>query len=939
MGNNRFFFSLRWKLALLFGVVFLVLHSVFSYVSYLKAIDEFAIDRKKVQDSHINIAKALTEDSFLVLEQFAELLAMVKEFSSYEENPHHHIPALDENWSQWQLSWGMENVTFFNHQAVRLKSWGSQLQTSAATVKQVLLKEIPEHQIFCSDNCYQQTIIPVIGKSGVTGAFSVIRSFADVLINYKRATSSDIGVLISDPTIGRHDGAAEKPRWCYKLWGMTLPEKNMPVFEYISHHYTIAELWAHSKTVKVAGSVFEVRVFPVQQNTAFSPPFFLLVDDITSDVGNLDKNLTHVWLYGIISLSGSLLLLILVLHLSLRRVAMLSQALPLLSKNQYDRFRKEVAARKIFSLGYDELDKLNHTALTLTDQLEHLEREVRNNTFMLMEKSQDLAIERDFIRQLVEVAPIIIITQKLNGMILTINQAGVDSFEADSRSIVGKVFDVFLPDSDQEHLKKLNQLRIGECTERFQIDGILVTESGKQRDTSWLHSILKSNNHREETVILTLGVDMSVSKIAEDKIFRMAAYDYLTGLGNSRKFHEELTLELALARRHEYQVALFYLDLDQFRIINDNSDYKTGDNLLVQVANVLKNSIRSTDLLCRVGADEFTIVIPHAELAGVQYLARKINEVLMAQNLSFAGKTYQVSTSIGIAIFPGHGLTVNELLANADLAMYQAKASGTGQYHIFSPDYEYQSKLKRMVYWQGIIEDALEKDKFVLLYQPILNIKTNVIDHFECLIRLRQDDGQLMEVDFISYAEELGLVGKIDRLLLKKTVQKHIELNRQGKDYKLTVNISGCSFNDATIFEDISRLLNVPDVNPEKIIFEITEASIVANFSAAEILISQIKELGCQFALDDFGVGFSSFYYLKHFPADYVKIDCSFIRHIDKSDDDKVFVKALTVVAQALGKQTVAEFVENEAILAILKESGFDYAQGYHIGKAAPFIE
>ncbi|WP_246247082.1 diguanylate cyclase domain-containing protein [Candidatus Methylobacter favarea] len=663
---------MRWKLAILFGGVFLALHSVFSYVSYLNAIDEFAIARKNIKNSHINIAKTLTEDSFLVLEQFAELLAMVREFSSYEKNPQHHIPALDENWSQWQLSWGMENVTFFNHEAVPLKSWGSQLLTSAAKVKQVVQNETPEHQIFCSDNCYQQTIIPVNGKSKITGAFSIIRSFADVIIKYKRATSSDIGVLVANTAADSARGAMWKHHWSYKLWGMTLPEKNVPVFEYISRNYTLAELWAHSKTIEMAGSVFEVRVFPVQQYTGFSPPFFLMVDDITSDVENLDKNLKHVWLYGVVSLSGSLLLLLLVLHLSLRRVTMLSQALPLLSQNQYDRFRKELTSQKNFTMGYDELDRLTHTALNLTDQLEQLEHQVRNHTFMLMEKSQDLASERDFIRQLVEVAPIIIITQKLNGIILTINQAGVDTFEADSCSIVGKVFDVFLPDSDREHLKKLNQLRDGKSTEQFQINGTLITESGKQRDTSWLHSLLKSNSHSEETVILTLGMDMSMSKIAEEKIFRMSAYDYLTGLGNRRKFHEEFTLQLALAKRHGYQVALFYLGLDRSRFINYESDYEAGDNLQVQVADVLKETIRSTDLLYRVGKDEFTLVIPHAEEPGVNSMAEKIKDMLTVRNFSFAGKACQISTRIGIAIFPGHGLTIDELMANADMTMHQA---------------------------------------------------------------------------------------------------------------------------------------------------------------------------------------------------------------------------------------------------------------------------
>jgi EAL domain-containing protein (putative c-di-GMP-specific phosphodiesterase class I) len=202
------------------------------------------------------------------------------------------------------------------------------------------------------------------------------------------------------------------------------------------------------------------------------------------------------------------------------------------------------------------------------------------------------------------------------------------------------------------------------------------------------------------------------------------------------------------------------------------------------------------------------------------------------------------------------------------------------------------------------------------------------------LLRLQQEDGQwVMPGDFIGHAEEIELTGKIDRWVLKKAVRKLIEFNRLGKEYKLAINLSGRLFSDATIYEDIARLLATPEVDPGKLILEVTETAAVSNFAAAEELLLRIKALGCQLALDDFGVGFSSFYYLKHFPVDYVKIDGSIIRRIHKSEDDKVFVKALSGVAQAFGKKTVAEFVENAEILAVLKEFEIDYAQGYYIGK------
>jgi EAL domain-containing protein (putative c-di-GMP-specific phosphodiesterase class I) len=352
------------------------------------------------------------------------------------------------------------------------------------------------------------------------------------------------------------------------------------------------------------------------------------------------------------------------------------------------------------------------------------------------------------------------------------------------------------------------------------------------------------------------------------------------------------------------------------------------------VANALKAAIRSTDLLCRLGGDEFTLLMPHADKSGVEHIATKINQVLKTKVFKCADKSYTASASIGVAIFPGNGSSVNELLANADLAMYRAKELGRGQYHIFDTDYDYRSKSNQTVQWRNILEDALINNKFVLFYQPILNIRTNQISHYECLIRLQQADGQIiMPNEFVYRAEELGLISKIDRIVLKKAVEQHIEFNRQGKKYKLSVNISRRTFEDPSIFEDFAKLFDNPEVDQKRIIFEITDSAAASNYQLTNVLIGKIKKLGCVLALNDFGVEYPSLHYLRNAPVDYVKIDGSLIRQIDKNSNDKDFVKALSEVAQAFGKKTVAEYVESEAVLAILREFGIDYAQGYHIGK------
>jgi diguanylate cyclase (GGDEF)-like protein/PAS domain S-box-containing protein len=935
MGSNSLFFSLRWKLAILFGSVLLILQSVFAFVSYLNAQDNFENDRKNIQANQINIAETLTKDSFLVLEQFAELVSVVNDSSEETINAQHNaVSSLNENWSRWQLIWDIENIAFFDKQGTRLKSWGKQLIDPDATVQRVLSDEVPEHQVFCPDNCYQQAIIPVMGRSEITGVFSVIRSFSDVIIKYHDATSSDIGVLIVDHTeVDKVKSASS--HWKYKLSAMTKPEKNMQVFEFITKHHEIDEFFNTSKRIEYDNAVYEVRIQPIQKTSRENkPPFFFFVNDITADIRHLNADLKQIWLYSFVGLLASLLLILLALHVSLRRITRLSKALPLLSRSHFDEFRKQIVVKDITNLGYDELDKLSFTALSLTDQLERLEKEMRSHTFSLMEKSQELAKERDFIGQLVELAPIIIIIQKLNGIILTINHAGLEGLEADSKTIIGKVFDVFIPESDLEHIKKLNRLRSGDNCDQVQLDGLLETETGKLHDVSWLHKLLPSKQQGDEPVIMTLGLDISERKIAEARNIRMAYYDYLTGLGNRRKFQEEFTQRLASAERYGYQLALLYLDLDRFKEINDTSGHEAGDNFLKMVANALKETIRVTDLLCRLGGDEFTLLLPHADMPGVEHIAKKINQVLKAQVFNNAGNNYTASASIGIAIFPLHGVTVNELMAHADLAMYKAKELGRGQHHLFNPDYDYRSKLNQTVQWRNILEDALANDRFVLFYQPMLTISSNEVSHFECLLRLQQADGKmLMPSEFVFRAEELGLIGKIDRIVLKKAVEKHLELNRLGKKFKLSVNISKRTFDDPAIFEDIAVLFSNPEVDQKRIIFEITDTAAVSNYQSTNALINRIKALGCILALNDFGVEYPSLHYLKNAPVDYVKIDGSLIRQLDKNGDDKIFVKALVELAHAFDKKIVAEFVESEAILIILREFGIDYAQGYHIGK------
>jgi diguanylate cyclase (GGDEF)-like protein/PAS domain S-box-containing protein len=937
MKDDSLFLGLKWKLAILLGCFLLILLSAFSYYSYLNAKANFEQDRDTIERSHIKLLDTLTKDSFLVLEQFGELLSAIHSPDQAKpDDLNGALLAVDDKWARWQVIWDIENITFYNNQGNVIKSWGNLVASISHEVTNVIKTEIPDNRVVCPSDCYQRVVIPLLGKTDNAGAIAIIRSFSDVIIKYNNATGVDVGILTADKSVAIAPNSKQaNSGWSYRLSGLTDLKNNAAFYKHLTQNYDMTALSQSRQRIQYDSMIYEVRLTPVKQaESGQSPPYFIFIDNITADLQQLTADLKRIWLFSIIGLLLALGLILMALHLFFRRITRLSQALPLLAKKQFIDFRQFIPVIDRGTIGSDEIDILSQSALILADHLESLEQEMHTHTFNLLEKSQELAKERDFVKQLIDLAPIIIIIQKLNGIILSINRAGIEGLETSTDIIIGKVFDIFIPEADQEHVSKINHLRNGEFGDQVQLDGHVLTESGRIRDISWLHKVLSLKEYGSEMVILSLGIDISERKVAEARNIRMAYYDYLTGLGNRRKFHEEFAQKLASAERYNYQLALLYMDLDRFKEINDTSGHEVGDNFLKLVANTLKAAIRTTDLLCRLGGDEFTLLMPHADIEGIEHIATKVNAVLRVQTFTCAGKSFTPSASIGVAVYPIHGLTVNELMANADLAMYRAKELGRGQYHLFDNAYDYRSKSNQMVYWRKILEDSIANDKFILFYQPILTIKSNEIGHYECLVRLQGDDGQLiLPNEFVYRAEELGLISKIDRIVLKKAIHQHIEFNRQGKDHKLSVNISRRTFDDPSIFDDFSVLFANPEVDKDRIIFEITDTAAVSNFETTNTLINQIKGLGCILALNDFGMEYPSLHYLKNAPVDYVKIDGSLIRQLDKNEDDRIFVKALTEVAQAFGKKTVAEYVENEAVLAILRDFGIDYAQGYFIGK------
>jgi len=428
--------------------------------------------------------------------------------------------------------------------------------------------------------------------------------------------------------------------------------------------------------------------------------------------------------------------------------------------------------------------------------------------------------------------------------------------------------------------------------------------------------------------------DVTKSKSDEERLIRLANKDHLTGLSNRKRFMEDLDREINLAKRQKTKGAVLLIDLDHFKLINDTAGHAAGDEVIVQLAGQLRKLTRNVDLSARLSGDEFVLAFVNTDISQLQ---KRVDEIINKINQlkpMYSGKVMNLSASIGVAIYPDHACTPAEVLARADAAMYMAKSGGRNRAHIYTPDDHQQEKMGSQLIWKDRIHDALENQKLVLAFQPIQPTTGETASRYEVLIRMRKSDGDLYYPgDFIPTAEQFGLIRDIDAWVVKRAISVLSDLPPEHSHISFTINLSGLSVGEVSMYELISGELDKLSLDRSRIIFEVTESAAFQDINKAIEFIEKIKYLGCRIALDDFGVGFSSFSYLKQLHADILKIDGSFIRDIHQNKDDQLFVKALVDVARGMGMITVAEFVESEQIYQMVRSLGVDYVQGYHIGR------
>ena len=430
--------------------------------------------------------------------------------------------------------------------------------------------------------------------------------------------------------------------------------------------------------------------------------------------------------------------------------------------------------------------------------------------------------------------------------------------------------------------------------------------------------------------------DVSEARELNRRLSYHASHDILTGLVNRREFEQCLERALKSAKARETSYALCYLDLDQFKIINDSCGHSAGDALLSQLGALLKSKIRWRDTLARLGGDEFGLLLESCTLDEAMRTADILRESIREHKFTWDERTFSLGVSIGVVPITAANEDVAALLTAADSACQAAKEAGRNRIYSYQEHDIDLMRRRREMQWAARINNALEEQRFELFRQTILPLQTGEQgSHYELLLRMRDENGSLVSPDlFIAAAERYGITPSIDRWVVENALRWLVsEADERERLEMCSINLSGQSLTDDEFLPFVIRQFQHSGIDASRICFEITETAAIASYAQASRFINALKEIGCKFALDDFGTGLSSFGYLKNFPVDYLKIDGSFVKEILHDPIDREMVRSINEIGHLTGKQTIAEFAENQEIITMLKGMGIDYAQGYGVSE------
>ncbi len=540
-----------------------------------------------------------------------------------------------------------------------------------------------------------------------------------------------------------------------------------------------------------------------------------------------------------------------------------------------------------------------------------------------------------------------VITSQTSGIIEKINKAAEKLLQLPANDVVGKrLRDVMQLHGENDPGTRIDPVQQVSLSNRIALsndDSTFTRCDGKQFAIEYTAAPIHGDHDQMTGVILVIRDVTEMRSLSRQLTFQ-AHHDSLTGLANRHHFEARLEEAVAEAKRYEdNDFWLCFLDLDQFKVINDTCGHLAGDELLKQIADLLKKELRDSDLIARMGGDEFTILLKHCDPEQAKLTVERLRNQLQQMRFNWDDKSFTVTASLGVTQISANSGGSYDLMRAADTACYIAKDQGRNRIHFYTNNDDTTVKREGEMQWVHKITRAIEDDRFVLYFQEIRGLQDEPIQlHGEILLRMMGNSDKLIPPGaFIPSAERYNLMSTIDRWVIKNSFEMFAKCSEiiAAKNCLFSINLSAQSLCDDDLHDFVNDQLDTFAIDPAIICFEVTETSAIANLSRAIQFINELKERGCHFSLDDFGSGLSSFAYLKNLPVDFLKIDGTFVRDIESDPMDYALVSSINQMGQIMGIRTIAEYVENEQIHKLLRSMGVNYGQGYGISKPVPLTQ
>ncbi|WP_432472819.1 putative bifunctional diguanylate cyclase/phosphodiesterase [Amphritea sp. HPY] len=584
--------------------------------------------------------------------------------------------------------------------------------------------------------------------------------------------------------------------------------------------------------------------------------------------------------------------------------------------------------------------KLERTVIERTQELRETNAILVRKLEALETSERALEMSEQQFRLLYNETPSMFMTFDREAGIISINQFASDILGYGIEELREQDCSFIFPEEDA----KIERRFIMNCFEHpqevFEIELRQRLRSGR---TIWVRQTGRSLPTPDgQWVVLVASEDITNARILSEQLSYHAKHDDLTGLYNRRELERRLQHLLKMPDFKAKKHTLLFLDLDQIKVVNDTCGHAAGDELLRQISVQLKDQLRSNDMLARLGGDEFGIILQSCPIKQAAHCAEKIRKEIEKTRFVWDKHSFRVSASIGLVEFDSNDGEVAQLLSSADAACYEAKDRGRNLIHICDMNNGDPHSKQREMQWISRLQHALDEDKFILYYQPIVAIDSDdfgqLYSHYEILLRLNDTGDEIISPGaFLPAAERYGLSDSIDLWVVENTLKKLADHPHHLDSLSMcSINLSAQSISNHSSLDKIIELISTLAFPAHKICFEITETIAISDLKSACHFMHVLQEIGCKFALDDFGSGLSSFGYLKNLPVDYLKIDGIFVKDIVQNPIDLEMVKSINQIGHVMGKKTVAEYVENQAILDMLRSIGVDYAQGYGLASPQP---